>query len=110
VKYSILCYSCSLTYLITGYSILLFMNQLNFKFLQVPSVLFYTFPQLAAPSRRRKCRFLATDFVAPRLTSFTLYPVLTKRSVLSTVLDYATSTADFPALVFGFPGNCGRFA
>jgi len=28
--------------LITGYSILLFMNRLNFKFLQVPAVLFYT--------------------------------------------------------------------
>ena len=28
--------------LITGYSILLFMNPLNFKFLQVPAVLFYT--------------------------------------------------------------------
>jgi len=29
--------------LITGYSILLFMKPLNFKFLQVPVVLFYTF-------------------------------------------------------------------
>jgi len=28
--------------LITGYSILLFMNPLNFKFMQVPAVLFYT--------------------------------------------------------------------
>jgi len=30
--------------LITEYSILLFMNPLNFKLLQVPAVLFYTFP------------------------------------------------------------------
>ena len=37
--------------LITGYSILLFMNPLNFKFLQVPAVLFYTFP-IAAKSKR----------------------------------------------------------
>jgi len=30
--------------LITGYNILLFLNPFNFKFLQVPAVLFYTFP------------------------------------------------------------------
>jgi len=28
----------------TGYSILLLINPLNFKFLQVPAVLFYTLP------------------------------------------------------------------
>jgi len=36
--------------LITGYSILLFMNPLNFKSLQVPAVLFYT----ASKSERTK--------------------------------------------------------
>jgi len=39
--------------LITGYSILLFMNPLNFKFLQVLSVLFYTFPT-ASKSKRKE--------------------------------------------------------
>ena len=38
--------------LITGYSILLFMNPMNFKFLQVPAVLFYTFPT-ASKSKRK---------------------------------------------------------
>jgi len=39
--------------LITGYSILLFMNPMNFKFLQVPAVLFYTFPT-ASKSKRKE--------------------------------------------------------
>jgi len=39
--------------LITGYSILLFMNPLNFKYLQVPAVLFYSFPT-ASKSKRTK--------------------------------------------------------
>ena len=38
--------------LITGHIILLFMNPLNFKFLQVHAVLFYTFPT-ASKSRRK---------------------------------------------------------
>ena len=37
----------------TVYSILLFMNSLNFKFLQVPAVLFYTFPT-ASKSKRKE--------------------------------------------------------
>jgi len=39
--------------LIIGYSILLFMNPMNFKFLQVPTVLFYTFPT-ASNSKRKE--------------------------------------------------------
>ena len=39
MKCSILCYIYMVSYvLITGYSVLLFMNPLNFKFLQVPAV------------------------------------------------------------------------
>ena len=40
--------------LITGYSILLFMNPLNFKFLQVPAVLFYTFPTVSKSKRKEQ--------------------------------------------------------
>jgi len=45
--------------LITGYSILLFMNPLNFKFLQVPAVLFYTF-LTASKNKRKKTKHYCT--------------------------------------------------
>jgi len=71
--------------LITGYSILLFMNPLNFKFLQVPAVLFYTFPTAYKSKRKERnitalVRLSMTVIVIDKWHSLSLTKVKTTHS------------------------------